>query len=195
MPRVAQVRTAVARRTHRLAALMYLPVGLHFWRQGAPGWAIAADAAAYLAVMLLVLPTCMALAEVSNPTLRACRLHGRDQAHCQQLSGKRARFEVQGHGRSVAIAYVRKGAHHRLDGAPLVMADPVLVQCGSTRAAAHCVAGHVAALLRTGVKAETVGSMCLVTGADSAELRAEGGARPGRAGALLAESRLWLPRD
>ena len=62
-----QVRAAVARRIHWLTALAYLPVGIHFWRQGAPGWAIAADAAAYLGVTLLVLPTCMALAEVRSP--------------------------------------------------------------------------------------------------------------------------------
>ena len=60
----AQLRAAAARRTHWLTGLLYLPVGVHFLRQGAPGWAVAADAAAYFAVMLLVLPTCMALAEV-----------------------------------------------------------------------------------------------------------------------------------
>ena len=64
-----QLRAAAARRTHWLAGLLYLPVGAHFWRQGAPGWAIAADAAAYLAVTLLLLPTCMALAEVCDHVL------------------------------------------------------------------------------------------------------------------------------
>ena len=72
-PRGCQVRAAVARRTHFLTALMYLPVGLHFWRQGAPGWAIAADASAYLALTLLVLPTFMALAEVSACVSGCCR--------------------------------------------------------------------------------------------------------------------------
>ncbi len=76
---LAQVRAAAARQTHWLKGTLYLPVGLKFWRQGAPGWAIAADAAAYLAVTLLLLPTCMALAEVRLDALLTISATGLQQ--------------------------------------------------------------------------------------------------------------------
>ncbi len=107
----AQVRAAAARRTHWLKGILYLPVGIKFWRQGAPGWAIAADATAYLAVTLLLLPTCMALAEVRlDPLLTIPVVILPTGSHLSQPRGGHCRL----HCRRTGVG--RAAGSHRVQG-------------------------------------------------------------------------------
>ena len=182
----------MARRYHRLTALLYIPIGLRFWRQGAPSWAVTADAVAYLAITLLLLPTSMALAEVGRMRVQSLGqlTHVQDSSsRGQSLVIRALPVEV---GVQTGACVVDKNSCRPV----MPISYPVVFACFTNITQTSTLCRGIDGLESLQHRLQDRMLLCIFNaGPHPARLRQEGGAVPSRIRALLAHRGLRLSAD